>query len=259
MRGKVVIVTGASSGIGRATAVSLAQQGANVVVTARRQERLNQLVTGLAAHPGERLALPGNIADPAFSTALVDQTIAHFGHIDILINNAGMGHRGPLADLPLADVRRIFDVNVFGLLALTQAAIPHMKQQGRGHIINVSSIVSTRPLPDAATYTASKTAVNFFSRSLRMELAPHNIRVTIVYPGLTATEFGQVRLGDNGGNRWGLRGTPPERVATAIANAIASGRQEVYISPLDWLFTHANRLFPRLLDSVIGCFQHHLG
>lgn len=251
----VVIVTGASAGIGRATAVALAQSGAHVVVTARREARLQQLAAELAGLPGRCLVVAGDIRDEAFAPELVAQAVAAFGRVDVLINNAGIGHRSQLADMPLADMQAIWQTNVVGLLAMTQAVVAQMKQQGGGQIINVSSIVSQRPLPDSGVYGASKTAVNFLSRSLRMELKADHIIVTLVYPGLTATEFSVARLGKKGGNRFGLKGIPAERVARAIVKAIRYGRSEVYVTWYDWLISHINRLFPRLIDWVITRFR----
>lgn len=252
-KGRIVaIVTGASAGIGRATAVALARWGANVVITARREERLAQLAADLDGYDGRYLVIPGDIQDETFAQTLIAQTIAEFGRLDVLINNAGRGHRSLLAEMPLADARTILNTNFLGLMAATQAAVAHMKQQGYGQIINVSSIVGQRPLPYSGLYAASKTAVNFFSRALRMELRADNITVTIVYPGVTETEFSQAKLGQSGGNRLGLRGIPAERVGEAIVKAIRYGRTEVYVTWYDWLFTHLNRLFPRTIDWVVG-------
>lgn len=252
INGNVVIVTGASAGIGRATAVSLHQTGAHVVISARREARLQTLADELAGSPGRVLPIAGDIQDTDFAQALVARTIAEFGRVDVLINNAGLGHRSLLSDMPLTDAQTIWNTNVIGLLAATQAAVAQMKQQGGGQIINVSSIVGQRPLPNSGVYCASKTAVNFLSRSLRMELKPHNIIVTLVYPGLTATEFAAVRLGKPGGNRFGLKGIPAERAARAIVKSIRYGRSEVYVTWYDWLFVHLNRLFPRTIDTIIG-------
>jgi short-subunit dehydrogenase len=206
------------------------------------------LTAELASSPGQILVIAGDIQDEAFAQQLVARTVAEFGRVDVLINNAGLGHRSSLADIPLTDMQTIWSTNVTGLMAATQAAVAQMKQQDGGQIINVSSIVGQRPLPNSAVYCASKTAVNFLSRSLRMELKSDNILVTLVYPGLTATEFATARLGERGSNRFGLKGIPAERAARAIVKAIQYGRTEVYISWYDWLFTHANRLFPRLID-----------
>ncbi|MCA9929642.1 MAG: SDR family NAD(P)-dependent oxidoreductase [Anaerolineales bacterium] len=250
--GKVVIVTGASAGIGRATAVLLAQAGANLMVTARREERLNGLAAELAELPGTVRVLAGDIGNEAFAQMLIAKTVHAFGQLDVLINNAGVGHKSKLADMPAEQIRRIFDTNLFGLMAATQAAVSHMKQQGHGHIINVSSIVGQRPLPDSGVYCASKTAVNFISRTLRMELRSTPIKVTLVYPGLTDTEFADAKLGDAGRNRFGLRGVPAEKVGKAIVRGIENGRSEIYITPTDWGFTHLNRLFPRTIDWLLG-------
>jgi len=248
---KVVIVTGASAGIGQATAVALAQTGAHVVLIARRQERLAALVAELAVYPGQRLALAGDVADEAFAQTAVAQTITSFGHLDVLINNAGIGHRSQLAEIPAADIHRLWNTNVMGLLNFCQAAIPVMKQQGSGHIINVSSIISQRPLPDMGLYCASKTAVNFISRTLRMELRPDHIRVTLVYPGRTLTEFGEALLGEKRTNPTSLARVSSERVARAIVKAIYTGKPEVYITWTDWLFTQITRLFPRTIDWLV--------
>jgi short-subunit dehydrogenase len=248
IKGCVVIITGASAGIGRATAVALAQSGAHVVITARREARLQSLATELASSSGKILAIAGDIQNETFVQELVARTTDKFGRVDVLINNAGLGHRSALATMPLSDIQTIWNTNVMGLMAATQAAVAQMRQQVSGQIINVSSIVGQRPLPSSGAYCASKTAVNFLSRSLRMELKPDNIIVTLVYPGLTATEFATARLGEQGSNRFGLKGIPAERAAQAIVNAIRYGRTEVYISWYDWLFTHTNRLFPRLID-----------
>ena len=248
----VVVMTGASAGIGKATTELLAQAGANVVVTARREDRLHQLVADLAHFPGRRLPLAGNIQEESFARELGESTTAEFGRLDVLVNNAGLGHRSQLAEMSPADMRTILDTNVMGVLYTTWAAVPQMKKQGGGQIINISSIVGQRPLPGSGLYCASKTAVNFISRSLRMELRPHNITVTLVYPGRTLTEFGEAKLGQKGSNPSVIGRTSAQRVGQAIVKSIRNGRTEVYITWYDWLFTHLNRLFPRTIDHLVG-------
>lgn len=248
----VVLVTGASSGIGRATAVALAKSGAHVIITARRAERLDELLTKLADYPGLAMAIPGDIQDTNFGRLLIQQVISEYGRLDVLINNAGIGHKSTLASMPMTDMAVIFNTNVLGIMALTQAAVSHMKGQGHGQIINISSIVGQRPLPLSGAYCASKAALNFLSRSLRMELRPFNITVTTIYPGLTRTEFGQSKLGNPGPNRNWLKGMPAERVSKAIIKAMRNGRTEVYVTWYDWLFSHMNRLWPRTIDWIVS-------
>ncbi len=250
IKDSVIIVTGASAGIGRATAVALANLGAVVVVAARRAGRLQALAAEMANSGGRIHPLPGDIRDEAFCRQLVTETTARYGRLDVLINNAGLGHKSRIAEMPAADIRAIFDTNVMGLLYATQAAAPQMKKQGGGQIINVSSIIGQRPIPYGGIYTASKTAVNFISRTLRMELRPYNVKVTLVYPGRTQTEFGDALLGQKGANPSAFGRASPDKTARAIVKAIRYGRTEVYVTPFDWLFAHANRLFPRAADRL---------
>lgn len=249
--GSVVVVTGASAGIGAATVEALARRGADVVLVARRAERLADLVERLQALPGRRLALPGDIADPAFCRQVVAETVAAFGRIDVLINNAGVGHTRLLVELTPDDMHRILDTNVLGLMHLTQAALAPMQAAGRGQIIHVSSIVGQRPLPRGGFYAGTKAMVNFLGRGLRMELRGSGIAVTLVYPGLTATEFHLATLGGGRPLRGNVRGVSAARVAQAIVGAIEHRRREVYVTWYDWGFTHLCRLFPRTVDALL--------
>lgn len=245
----VVILTGASAGIGAATAGALARAGANVVLSARRAERLDALRASLAHWPGERLVVPGDMREPAAAEALVAAALERFGRLSVIINNAALGHVSTLETLPIDDMRTLYETNVQAVLALTQAALPALRAGG-GQIVNVSSIVSQRPLPRGAFYAGTKAMVNYLSRGLRMELRGSGIVVTTVYPGYTQSEF---HLATLGGQRppGRYRGVPAERVARAIVHAIEREKQEVYVTWLDWAFTHANRLFPRVLDRLL--------
>jgi len=253
---KVIIVTGASAGIGQAVAEALALASANVVLVARREERLQLLAEQMERLPGKRLVVAGDIRSEAFAPQVIERSLSAFGRVDVLVNNAGLGHRSMIAEMPPEDMRTIIETNILGLLFMTQAALQPMREQRAGQIINVSSIAGQRPLPNGALYPASKTAVNFISRSLRIEGKPYNIKVTTIYPGLTKTEFGHVRLGEKGINRFGIEGVPAERVAAKIVQAIRNGRSEVYVTWYDWLFVHLNRLFPRTTDWIIARGAH---
>ncbi len=258
LRGKVVVVTGASAGIGWATVLALGAAGAHVVATARREERLAQLAEQFAPFYGRILTIPGNIQEESFCYDLIAQTVAEFGRVDVLINNAGVGHKSNVAEMSAADVQTIWDTNVLGLLYASQAAIGQMKQQGGGRLVNISSIVGERPLPQSGVYCASKTAVNFLSRTLRMELRPDHIGVTQVYPGRTVTEFGEALLGETGSNPSAVGRVSAQRVAQKIVRGIENGRPHIYITWSDWLFVQLNRHFPTITDWGIAYLYRRL-
>ena len=187
LAGKVAVVTGASSGIGEATARLLAQEGCNVVLAARREERLN----ALAAELGEgALAAPADVRDPAACAALVARSIERFGSLDILVNNAGLGLYGSVAEGDPEDWREMFEVNVLGVLYTTRAAVRQMLHGGSGDIVFISSLAGRRvPRADGTVYAATKHAVNAIAEGLRMDVHEKGIRVINIEPGLVRTEF----------------------------------------------------------------------
>jgi NADP-dependent 3-hydroxy acid dehydrogenase YdfG len=187
LAGKTAIVTGASSGIGEATARLLAGAGCNVVLAARREERLRDL----AAELGEvALAAPTDVTDPAACAALVARTVERFGSLEILINNAGVGLYGSIPEGAPEDWRKMFDVNVLGVLYTTRAAVRHMLARGSGDIVFVSSLAGRRvPAPDGTVYAATKHAITAVAEGLRMDVHDKGVRVVNVEPGLVRTEF----------------------------------------------------------------------
>lgn len=188
--GNVAIVTGASSGIGRATAVALAGAGAAVAVAARRGDRLDEVVAGIRRDGGRALAVATDVADREAVFALVERAAAEFGPADILVNNAGIMPTSPLPDLHLDDWLRMVDVNVKGVLHCIAAALPAMLERRSGHIVNVGSIAGRRPFPGGTIYSATKFAVRCISAGMQLELsAAHGIRVTDIQPGVVATEL----------------------------------------------------------------------
>ncbi|HEX9371079.1 MAG TPA: SDR family NAD(P)-dependent oxidoreductase, partial [Roseiflexaceae bacterium] len=178
-RGKAVIVTGASSGIGAATARAFGAAGASVVLAARDQARLQAVAREL---PGRALVVPTDIADRAAVERLVAETLAAFGGVDIVVNNAGVGLAAPVAEIKRQDFQRALDVDLFGPLALTQAALPHMRRRGRGQLIYISSVVGLRALPYLGGYAAAKAALDRLTESLRVELRGSGVAVTLVRP-----------------------------------------------------------------------------
>jgi NADP-dependent 3-hydroxy acid dehydrogenase YdfG len=188
--GKVAVVTGASSGIGEATAEALAAEGAAVVVAARREERLADLTRRIEEGGGRVLAATCDVTDEAQAHGLIRRAEDEFGRVDILVNNAGVMLLSTVGKGLSDEWRRMFDVNVLGLLYATDAAIEPMKRQGGGHLVNVSSVAGRKVTRDSSgVYAGSKFAVGAISEGLRQELLQDNIRVTIVEPGAVATEL----------------------------------------------------------------------
>lgn len=189
IEGKVVVITGASSGLGEATAHHLSEQGANLVLGARRVDRLNALAAKLTGNSGKAITLETDVTDRDQVKRLVDATVKTYGRIDVMINNAGLMPQSLLESLMVDDWARMIDVNIKGVLYGIAAALPYMKEQKSGHIINVSSVAGHKVGPGGAVYSATKHAVLALSEGLRQEVKPYNIRTTVISPGAVATEL----------------------------------------------------------------------
>jgi NADP-dependent 3-hydroxy acid dehydrogenase YdfG len=190
LTGKVALVTGASSGIGAATALELAKAGATVALSARRADRLAGLVEQIEALGGKARALAGDMMVEAEAIKAVEDTVAAFGRIDILINSAGIMQAGGIEGANLAEFRRVYEINVFGTLYTCAAAVPHMIRQGEGDIVNITSLAGRKGGPQTNAYSGSKHAANSMTDAMRQELGGKNIRVSILMPGATSTEVG---------------------------------------------------------------------
>jgi NADP-dependent 3-hydroxy acid dehydrogenase YdfG len=187
--GKVAVITGASSGIGEATAEALAAEGANVVIAARRRDRLEDLVERISGDGDKAVAVECDITDEEQAHGLIRQAKDEFGRVDILVNNAGVMQLSEVEKGLSDEWRTMFEVNVLGLLYVTDAAIETMKEQGSGHLVNISSLASRGTRPALGVYSGTKMAVNGISEALRQELLEDNIRVTMVEPGAVETEL----------------------------------------------------------------------
>jgi len=209
----VVLITGCSSGIGKALALEFARRGLRVMATARRQADLEDLGTRTNI-----ITTQLDVVDPESIARAVQETIASLGRIDMLINNAGFNLIGPLAETAPADVRRLLDTNVTGVLAVAQPAIAHMAKRESGTIVNISSMVAVMPTPFEGAYAASKAAVHIMSETLRIELAPFGIRVVEVQPGMVHSEIGNKAAGDP------ARYSSPDSLYAKFAHAIAHRR-----------------------------------
>jgi NADP-dependent 3-hydroxy acid dehydrogenase YdfG len=189
IQGKVIVITGASSGNGEAAARYLAERGAAVVLGARRTERIEALAQELSAAGHKAKAVTADVTDRDQVKRLVDAAVEAFGRVDVLLNNAGLMPLAPLERLKIDEWDQMIDVNLKGTLYGIAAALPHMKEQKAGHIINVSSVYGHKLGPDATVYCATKFAVRALSEGLRQEVKPYNIRTTVISPGAVATEL----------------------------------------------------------------------
>jgi short-subunit dehydrogenase len=253
LRGSRAIVTGTSSGIGRALALQLAREGVRLVVTARRADRLAELAGAIGNLNGEVQTVVGDVTEPSILQKLVDVASASYGGLDILVNNAGIGAFGRFDNAGPDRLRRVMEVNFFALAELTRLALPQLKQGVRPMIVNISSVLGHRAVPRSSEYCASKFAVQGFSESLRVELAPHGVDVLVVCPGLTQTEFTASSIDQVKKPDWPQHpGVPAEYVARKTVQAMRSGLRE--IMPFGWgkVLCLMNSIAPSLVDRFLN-------
>lgn len=235
INGKVVVITGASSGLGEATARLLADQGASVVLGARRTDRLQALADELNRKGGKALAVTTDVTDIDQVRRLVDAAVQTYGRIDVIINNAGLMPHSLLERLKIDDWNRMIDVNIKGVLYGIAAALPYMKEQKAGHIINVSSVAGHKVRPGSVVYAATKHAVRVISEGLRQEVKPYNIRTTVISPGAVATELPdsitEPDIAENIRNFYDIYAIPADSFARAVAFAM-SQPEEVDINEI---------------------------
>jgi short-subunit dehydrogenase len=221
LRGSVAVVTGASSGIGWATAWAFARRGAIVVPSARRTERLEKLAAAIRERGGEAFPIECDVADPASVERLKTVVLGRYDRCDVVVNNAGIPGGGPFEDLSLEQIERVVRTNFMGVLYGTRAFLPGMVERGRGHVVNVASLAGRYALPGSAVYSATKHAVVAFSEALYYETAPKGVLVTTVNPGLVTTERFPHRDAQAGLTR--LVVMKPERLANTIVRVVERG------------------------------------
>jgi short-subunit dehydrogenase len=252
--GVVALVTGASSGIGQATVLALAQAGARVGLVARRAERLEAVAGVIAATGGEALVLPGDITLPQTMEEAARRCVEKFGRLDVLVNNAGAGLFGAVEETTEADLDGMLAVNLKSVFHGIKAAVPVMRRQGSGHIINVASTAGRRGSPYVGAYCAAKFGVVGLTESLRVELLGSGIRVSLVCPGATGTEFFQTarRLTSRHRGPVGPVETA-ERAAERILRVARRPRAEAVAQPLRRkAFLILNLLAPALADRLVA-------
>jgi short-subunit dehydrogenase len=228
-KGKVIIITGASQGIGLATAKHLSKLGAKIVLAARSSEIIKKLEKALP----DSLAIMTDVQKSEDVANLVKETIENYGRIDILINNAGQGMYGPVEYIDIEQYKQIMDLNVYSVVRMMQKVIPYMRKQGGGIIVNISSGVSKMYLPGVSAYSSTKYALNAISLIARQELEKDNIIVSLVHPNMTATNFTKNSIGNR--PDWSNRDRPtpridsPELVAEFVEKIIRSEEAEVRV------------------------------
>ena len=260
LTGKPIAITGASSGIGLATAFASARAGMPVVLGARREDRLSEAVAKIKATGGRAIAVRMDVDRPEDCRTLVERTISEFGSIYAIFANAGYGAHMPIATTPDADIRAMFETNLWGTLNTIRPALEHMQQAAgpqRGHILICSSCLSKLALPNSSPYSATKAAQDHFGRSLRVELAPQGIAVSTVHPVGTSTEFfdkarERQHVERDATNTPKFLMQPPERVANAVVACLRHPRSEVWTSFFTrWAFA-ASVAMPELRDWAMG-------
>ena len=253
LSGARTILTGASSGIGHALALRLAEQGARLVLASRNQERLAALAEAIRAKGGSATVVPTDVADPAQRARLVEESLTALGGLDILINNAGVGALGFFEDANEERLRRIMEVNFFGATEVTRLALPHLRRGRNPMIVNMASVLGRRAIPGCVEYCASKFAMVGWSEGLRAELARQGVHVLVVCPGGVETEFDANMLEQHTQLAFrNRRRMSADRCAQLIVGAMRRRKREVVVTTSAKLVVWLNRLSPRLLDWALA-------
>jgi len=260
-RGKVVVITGAGSGIGRATALAFAQEGADLVLADIHGDRLEETAGVVSAKGARVITRQVDVADKSQVDALAAFTLAERGHVDILFNNAGVGVAGTLVDTDLADYEWIFSVNYWGVLYGLKAFLPHMIERRYGHVVNTASAAGLCALPNMSAYCSTKFAVVGLSEVLRAEVRRYGIGVSTICPGVINTRIvADTRMHVRATYRakreilvdfYRRFGWPPERVAKAVLSAVRHNRSVVPVGPEAWLQWFTKRLSQNMQDATI--------
>jgi short-subunit dehydrogenase len=248
--GKVVIVTGASSGIGAAAAKGFAQEGADVVLVARSAGPLESVAREIRSAGGKATPMPTDVGNTKAALALLERVSTEHGGIDVLVNNAGVNHRGAVEHCKPDELAQIIAVNLTAPILLSQAVISHLRKRGGGAIVNVASLAGHVPLPHEATYAASKWGLRGFSFSMAEELAGSGIRVSVVSPGPVDTEFIMGNIDDVPDLVFSQPMSSAEEIAKLVLASAADGERERLPSRMSGYLTTIAYLFPRLRQSV---------
>jgi short-subunit dehydrogenase len=249
--GSRILITGASQGIGRALAVAAARRGGKVLAAARSEELLRELADEVRAQGGVLETVHADVTSPEDRERMAQAALRCFNGLDVLVNNAGIGATGHFAEVSPDRLRKIMEVNFFGLTETTRVLLPLLRRGNRPAIVNISSIAGKRGIPARSEYSASKFAVQGFSEALRAELAKDGIDVLVICPGLTQTNFSHNMLEQKARMQLDhLRGMTPEKVADATLRAVERGKNELCLTFQGKLMVLVSRFFPRLADRI---------
>lgn len=249
----MALITGASSGIGRAAVLAFARDGVDCCGMARRAERLDELAAEVAALPephGRFIGVTGDVGSSADCEAAVARTVEAFGRLDILVANAGVGQRGAFSETSWDHLETLLRTNIDGMMHSIRAVVPAMRASGGGHIMTISSVAASLTSPYAATYAASKAFVSSLSRSLRIELARDGIIISDFLIGRTDTEFNEKRLGSGPRKNSRIPAMRPERVAQALVHTSHHPKNTVILRLLDRLIVLGNALIPGIMGRL---------
>lgn len=255
MKNKVVIITGASSGIGEALAKKFSSQGAIIVIAARQLDKLNVLKTSLEASGGKVHAVACDVSNESQCQFLIDETIKMYSRIDVLINNAGISMRALFSEMDLSVLRRVMDVNFWGAVYCTKFAFPHLLKS-KGSIVGISSIAGKKGLPGRTGYSASKFALEGFLETIRTENLKKGLHVLVACPGFTASNIRQSALAKDGSQQ----GESPrdeknmmsaEEVASHIYHAVVKRKRDLILTGNGKLTVFLNKFFPAFMDKMV--------
>lgn len=256
VKDKTIWITGASSGIGAAMAIEFSKRGAKLILSSRNTDELDN-VKSICSQPERVKILPIDLANTSAFKETVAQAINFYGHIDVLVNNAGISQRSLAAETDLEVDKKIFDINYFGTISLTKALIPHFKENRSGHFVVISSVVGKIGTPLRSSYSGSKHALHGFFDSLRSELFKDQIKVSLICPGYVNTKVSINALTAHGDKQGTLdkataNGLSPEKFAVKAVRAIAREKQEIVIGGLlEKVAVYVKRFFPLLLSRMV--------
>ncbi|MFN8578112.1 MAG: SDR family oxidoreductase [Candidatus Sericytochromatia bacterium] len=251
LKGSSVIITGASAGIGKAYAFAFAEQGCDLILAARSKEKIDSLAEEIRQKYNVKvLSVPTDVSDEEQAKNLINIALEQFDHIDILINNAGIGSYGYIHETSISDMKKIMDVNFWGMVHCTHSILPSMIRRRKGRIVNVSSVVGKIALPTMGAYSATKFAMEGFSDSLRVEMKKYGIGVTVICPTSTKTDFVGNAF-DGNKLKDDIFGMSSERVAKETINAILDNKREHILGIGENIGVTINSNFPNLIDNVL--------